>query len=648
MPPIPPELTTYTTEDMENAIKALKAKKIHVYEPGEDDYERYVATANLIYRFSSPPCVVQPKCACDVREIIKIAKLLKIPITIKNGGHSYAGGSTTNIGILMELGLMNQVTLDNDTKAPTMTVQGGALWFHVYKKLVSKHKDGWVVNGGRCPTVGVSGFMLGGGLSPFGRSFGMGCDTVTEFTIVTAAGDEITVSERDDPTREKGKLFWALRGAGGGNFGVVVEMKMALQKLNSDFVVAGRYTWYPEFKAMDGFMTTMNSFYTRAWSNEMTIDSHWLCELDKKESELGVRFLVYYNGGRKSFNREIDDWKLSPDIPGHEGLKTQLKQRSLQEKSSRFLHETLAAQWIEETKKSFPTNRAYQIYTSFVFKNDKPDKFAEITQIIRKEMKEFRLQFKGESGLLQVTFIHSGGAANIPKRDATAFRWRGCVYNAYIMIQWDEKWLEFNMRSFLDQMKPKLAPYGMVRGATYINFPDDSLKPEVHEKSYYGMNYQELRRIKQMWDKDDFFHWKQGIQLPKTDSVQANSAQANSAEANSAEANSAEANSAEANSARAGSAQAGSAQADKKYDQSLRTIFDDVGVIVKKVAPLIITDNLQASKIDDQNLMTGIPDAEFIVREQDLTDVLASQQWDSYVPTSTDVYGNKALPELVY
>jgi FAD/FMN-containing dehydrogenase len=108
-----------------------------------------------------------------VRDIIKIAKPWKIPITIKNGGHSYAGASTTNIGILMELGLMNEVALDLNKEAPAVIVQGGTLWFNVYKKLVSKHLDGLVVNGGRCPTVGVSGFILGGGLSSFTRSFGM-------------------------------------------------------------------------------------------------------------------------------------------------------------------------------------------------------------------------------------------------------------------------------------------------------------------------------------------------------------------------------------------------------------------------------------------------------------------------------------------
>jgi len=120
-------------------------------------------------------------------------------------------------------------------------------------------------------------------------------------------------------------------------------------------------------------------------------------------------------------------------------------------------------------------------------------------------MKAFREQFAGETGTLQVTFIHSGGAANERQREDTAFRWRGCIYHAYIMIQWDEKWLGRNMRGFLKRMKPKLSLHGMVQGATFINFPDDSLKADAYEKSYYGHNYQELRRIKQIWHKDNFF-----------------------------------------------------------------------------------------------------------------------------------------------
>ena len=518
------EEVPYTKTDMETAIKTFKAKKIPVYEPGEDDYERYIATSNLIYRFSSPPCVVRPKCACDVRDVIKTANPKKIPITIKNGGHSYSGSSTANIGILMELGLMNEVDLDIDKLQPgseTVTVKGGALWFHVYKKLVSTHSDSWIANGGRCPTVGVSGFILGGGLSPFTRSFGMGCDTVKEFTIVTATGDEVTVSENNGGDKKKDDLFWALRGAGGRNFGVVVEMKLALQKLKGNDVVAGRYTWYPGTgdTNMGPFMTTMNSFYTRDWPNEMTIDSSWLCDLKDTKSDLGVRFLVYYNGDQREFDRTIDNWTLSngssqDEQEKHDELKKQLKKRSLEEPSSRFLHETLAAQWVEETKKALPTTRVYQIYTSFVFRNESKE-IIEITRIIKEEMERFRRQFPTETGLMQVTFIHGGGAANSRKREDTAFRWREAVYYTYIMLQWDEKWLEGPMRLFLSEMKPRLSDYGMVKWATYINYPDDTLMSEAVERAYYGKNRQKLRDIKEAWDPENYWKWTQGIRLPE-------------------------------------------------------------------------------------------------------------------------------------
>lgn len=530
----PAQEPPYSSRNMEAFIQVIKNKKIPLYEPGEDDYERYVATSNLIYRFSRPPCVVQPKCACDVRDVIKTANPKKIPITVKNGGHSYAGGSTTNIGILMELGLMNQVDIDLTVGNETATVKGGALWFQVYKKLISirlygKQLDGWVVNGGRCPTVGVSGFMLGGGLSPFTRSFGMGCDTVKEFTIVTAKGDEVTVSEDNGGDTAKDELFWALRGAGGGNFGVVVEMKLALQKLRTNSVVAGRYTWYPEndpWDGIDAFLGTMRSFYTKNWSNQMTIDSSWLCDLSDTKN-IGVRFLVYYNGEQAAFDQEIDNWTLE-NPPSEDRVRTkvegnlkelrkQFKRRSLEEPSSRFLHETLAAQWVEETKKSLPTTRVYQIYTSFVFRNE-PQKIQKITEVIGKEMQRFRKDFAGEKGLMQVSFIHSGGEANSKSRDDTAFPWRGSTYNTYIMLEWSEKWLEKSMRSFLGELKPKLSDYGMVKWATFINFPDDTLKPEAHEKAYFGDNRHKLREIKQLWDPDNFFNWPQGIRLPAQES----------------------------------------------------------------------------------------------------------------------------------
>jgi len=496
--------------EMDAIVGVFKSKKIPVYEPEDEEYQRSVAVANLLYRFTRPSCVVQPENSSQVQTIVKEAKQRNIPITIKNGGHSYAGFSTTDNGILLDLLRMKKVNLDMESK--TVTLEGGARWGNAYSKLVSGRHDGYIINGGRCPTVGVSGFILGGGLGPFTRSFGMGCDSLLEATIVTSDGKEITLKDSGNPKSDEDRLFWALRGAGGGNFGVVVGLKMSVQKLQNKegMVVAGIYMWSPKLKDMDEFMTAMKDFYTTNWETQMTIDSSWVCDLQQTTSDLAVRFLVYYDGSKDDFDNLIDR------SVKHKDLAKNLKRRSLAEKSTRFLHETLASQWLEEIIKSTPSSskRSYAIYSSFVFKNNKKT-IESATAIIRDEMKIFRGKFAGEKALLQVTWIHSGGEASKKKREATAFRWRDCIYHTYIMLQWDEKWLEKDMRGFLEKFKEKLRPFSMMGRAVFINFPDMAMQQNTHERAYFGNNRQELQRIKKIWDKDNFFNWNQGVRLPQ-------------------------------------------------------------------------------------------------------------------------------------
>lgn len=491
---------------MEEFVNKLRYEEIAVFVPGDVEYERSVATANLLYRYSRPGCVVQPKRASQVQLVVREAKELGHTITIKNGGHSYAGFSTAGAGISLDLIKMNAVSLD--TKSQTVTLQGGALWGHAYRQLVNNHLDTLVINGGRCPTVGVSGFLLGGGLGPFSRSLGMGCDSVKEFTIVTADGNLVKVSENDDIKSDKGQLFWALRGAGGGNFGVVVESKMKVQKLSSTEVVAGRFTWGPKPTAIDDFIHTMNDFYTTDWPEQLTIDSSWLCDLKETKSPIQVRFLVYYDGTEADFDQII-----STHIKEDE-LAKQLQRRTLPEQSTRFLHETLVSQWSEEITKAFPSNKSYSIYTSFVFQNDRA-RIEQITKVIREEMAAFREKMLGETALLQVTWIHAGGKISDRDGAATAFHWREGIYHSYIMIQWEEKYLEKDMRGFLNRFKARLRPFSIKEQALFINFPDEALTQDTHEQAYYGANYEQLRRVKRVWDKDNYFKWSQGVQLPQ-------------------------------------------------------------------------------------------------------------------------------------
>jgi len=249
----------FNNDKIADLVAVFQKAEIPVYGKSQCEFTSSIRHYNRLFRFSQPGLVVNPKTAAHVQQIVKAAKRLNFPLTVKNGGHSYSGGSTTYRGLLVDLADMTKIQLDMDSKV--MTIQAGAKWGHATSELSRSGLNGYVLNGGRCVTVGVSGFIFGGGIGPFTRSFGMGCDTLKEVTMVTADGSLITVKDTDNPHSPKGKLFWALCGAGGGNFGVVVELKVAVLKLQNknESVMSSRFVWSPpEDEAT--FLSTMNRF----------------------------------------------------------------------------------------------------------------------------------------------------------------------------------------------------------------------------------------------------------------------------------------------------------------------------------------------------------------------------------------------------
>ncbi|KAL9471008.1 hypothetical protein ACSS6W_008949 [Trichoderma asperelloides] len=293
----------------------------------------------------------------------------------------------------------------------------------------------------------------------------------------------VTVKETDDRNSKEGKLFWALQGAGGGNFGVVVQMKLKVQRLQNleGTVVAGRYQWFPEEGFSDEVNTTMNDFYTTNWPNSTTIDSTWVCDLRQNKRLDGIRFNVSFEGSRLKYERVINKHIQ------HEKLKTQLMRRALPEKSTRFLYETL---------------------------NDDKEKIAKVTGTIGELMKEFRKDFTGEEVNFLVTWIHSGGKATEKNPADLAFFWREAVFHTDVTVKWMGKWMEKDMRFFLAKVKTALRPPILNGEAAFVNFPDRDFPTKFHEKAYFGDNREELRLVKEMWDKNKLFRFAQGVRLP--------------------------------------------------------------------------------------------------------------------------------------
>ena len=156
----------------------------------------------------------------DVSEAMQYAKINKLAVAIKSGGHSMEGFSSNDGGLVINLSKMNSVEfLENNT----IKVSPGCTLSNLYDQILPKKR---LLPAGSCGTVGIGGLTMGGGYGLFSRKFGLTCDHLMEATFVDGNGK--IHSTKDDP-----ELLWALRGGGAGNFGVVTEMVFRTQEAPS-------------------------------------------------------------------------------------------------------------------------------------------------------------------------------------------------------------------------------------------------------------------------------------------------------------------------------------------------------------------------------------------------------------------------------
>ncbi len=211
---IAPVLGEATVQELREAVQG------EILTPQDDGYAEARRIWNGAHDGRRPALVVRCSGAADVIAAVGFARSNDLTVAVRGGGHSVAGFSTSDGGIVIDLSQLNGVRVD--PAARRATVGGGAVWADVDHETQT---HGLATTGGLVSSTGVAGFTLGGGIGWTMRKFGLACDNLVGADVVTADGRLVHASET-----ENADLLWGLRG-GGGNFGIVTQFELELHSL---------------------------------------------------------------------------------------------------------------------------------------------------------------------------------------------------------------------------------------------------------------------------------------------------------------------------------------------------------------------------------------------------------------------------------
>ena len=412
--------------------------------PGEEKYNQSQPVYNAAYNDLYPFFFAYPKSEQDVQRCLKCAYENHVAIVIRSGGHCEAGYSTIgNEGFVIHLREMNQVIIDNTSKV--VHIGAGARWGDVYNKTGSSYD----VVGGFCPTVGVSGYTLGGGHSLLASYHGLAIDNLISATMVTANGSSVVVAN----LTAHPDLFWALRGGGGGNFGAVTKFSFKLHPTHPNYI-------YGTLKFQgDGIRQFLELLSTTA-------------QLPK---EINLEFLMFPTETLFKplyIGNYIDAIKILKPF-------TQIASSvSLKNYSSYDQVLSIIGKHIPAVS-SLP-----EVLKACLLK--------EISKDVAKIFSEINLP-----NSCRVSFSHFGRAVNEHAPNETAFPYRNTSFDSYTQCLYSSDSEFVAVTQFQENLLNSLIQGGHCAGG-YIN--DIDPKKKDWQRFYYGGNYERLVEIKQAWN----------------------------------------------------------------------------------------------------------------------------------------------------
>ena len=415
--------------------------------PQDTGYDTLRLPYNTVYAHRRPAAIAKCLKPEDVQACLDFASHERIPVAARSGRHSYAAYSVPENGLVVDMSGFDDVRLHGTQ----VQVGTGTRLDSFYETIGAQ---GRAVPGGTCRSVGVGGLTLGGGISVIGRKYGLTCDNLVGARIVTPDGCLHTVSEHQKPD-----LFWALRGGGGGNFGIVTSFTFRSVPAPN---ITRFLLLYPEGATAD---------IVDAWQEwfENAPDELWaVCEIGAG-TPTGVAVGGTYLGPAKDLHPLLDR------MPA--GTKREVQEMTYLE-AMRFYaggHET-GFSFVASSRMAYahvPGKRVDELLTG---------------------QRDCRIQFDS-----------FGGALGRVAPDATAFPHRRALSSAQCYVNVVNGRTEAEGRKVLASLRD-----GLGTGTTgYVNYID----PEMPDwpTAYYGRNLARLRKVARRYDPDRVLAFAQGL-----------------------------------------------------------------------------------------------------------------------------------------
>jgi FAD/FMN-containing dehydrogenase len=429
-----------------------------VIQSGDAGYE----TARKIWNASidkRPGIIARCSGVADVVAAVNFARESELLVAVRGGGHNVAGRALCDDGIVIDLSGMKGIRVD--ARNHTARVQGGATLGDVDRET---HVFGLAVPAGVVSKTGIAGLTLGGGVGWLVRKYGLTCDNVISFDIVTADGKARVASanENDD-------LFWALRG-GGGNFGVVTSFEFRAHPVST---VLGGLIIYPRDRAVEVLRFFRD--FTQSAPEELTA---YAALVHTPDGIPAVAVIPCYSGNvsegeevlkpLRTFSSPLVDMIQPMPFPQMQTLLDGL----------------------------FPEGN-HNYWKSTFLRELSDDAIGVLVEHAN----------RATSPLTGVAIEYYGGAASRVGVFETAFAQRQAQYSVGILAQWTDPGESERHIKWARELSDSISPFSS--GAYLLNFLGEEGEDTI--RAAFGPNYDRLMAVKKKYDPKNFFRLNQNI-----------------------------------------------------------------------------------------------------------------------------------------